>query len=275
MVRPFIAAVLAAWLGFFVVGVSEAAAQDGRQNAPGEFDFYVLALSWSPSYCAATAERAARRGQQASDRPERRRRGNLQCSGTRPYSFIVHGLWPQYVKGFPEYCQVPAPRLNRRIVAAMLDLMPSRRLVYHQWDRHGVCSGLSARRYFQAVRKARALVKIPPDYIELTTALTVTPGEVERAFIKANPGLSADGIAVRCDRTRLREVRICLSRDFRFRACLEVDRRTCRRQRLAMPPVRGGPARDQPVRGEPAHDERASSRSASDGLSEGGAAGED
>ncbi len=37
--------------------VGPAAAQDRRQNAPGEFDFYVLALSWSPSFCAAAEER--------------------------------------------------------------------------------------------------------------------------------------------------------------------------------------------------------------------------
>ena len=26
-------------------------ARDGRQDAPGQFDFYVLSLSWSPSFC--------------------------------------------------------------------------------------------------------------------------------------------------------------------------------------------------------------------------------
>jgi ribonuclease T2 len=35
-----------------------ALAEDRRQNAPGQFDFYVLALSWSPSYCEGTKERA-------------------------------------------------------------------------------------------------------------------------------------------------------------------------------------------------------------------------
>src|SRR5215212_5317363 len=60
-----------------------AMAQDGRQNAPGEFDFYVLSLSWSPSFCDAASERGnSGRNQQA------------QCGG-RPFSFVVHGLWPQ------------------------------------------------------------------------------------------------------------------------------------------------------------------------------------
>jgi ribonuclease T2 len=203
------------------------AAQDRRQNTPGEFDFYVLALSWSPSFCEEAAERTPGRAPQ------------MQC-GERPFAFVVHGLWPQYEKGFPEYCQNPAPRLSRDIVSSMLDLMPSPRLIFHEWDRHGVCSGHNASRYFEAVRKARAVVKIPEQYIELSAPLTVTPQEVEDAFVKANPGLTGAAIAVSCSAKRLREVRICLSKELGFRECAEVDRRTCRREKLLMPPVRGG-----------------------------------
>lgn len=234
MSRRKLAAAMACFM-FFVaaslsVSTTGARAQDYRQNAPGEFDYYVLSLSWSPSYCAATSERRSRP-----------RRNDPQC-GPRPYSFVVHGLWPQYDRGFPEYCQVPAPRLNRNIVGAMLDLMPSPRLIFHEWDRHGVCSGLSAGRYFEEVRKARAVVKIPEQFIDPKTALEVTPDGVEEAFVKANVGLSRAGIAVRCDRRRLREVRICLNRELRFQDCPDVDRRACRRQHLLMPPVRGANA---------------------------------
>jgi ribonuclease T2 len=210
-----------------VLSLAPLSAQDKRQNAPGQFDFYVLALSWSPSFCAASAERNPDRVPQQ------------QC-GERPFSFVVHGLWPQYDKGFPEYCQVPSPRLNRDIVASMLDLMPSPRLVFHEWDRHGTCSGLSARAYFDTVRKVRAVVKIPEAYIDLKEPLTVTPAEVTDAFIKANPGLPPGGIAVSCDAKRMREVRICISKEFGFRACGEIAGRTCRRDKLVMPPVRGG-----------------------------------
>ena len=44
-------------LALVLVTAGHAAAQDRRQNAPGEFDFYVLALSWSPSFCEAASER--------------------------------------------------------------------------------------------------------------------------------------------------------------------------------------------------------------------------
>src|SRR6266702_3642340 len=207
-----------------------ATAQDPRQNAPGQFDFYVLSLSWSPSFCAGAAER----GSTAAA-------ANAQC-GPRPYSFVVHGLWPQYEKGFPEYCQLPAPRLDRAVVSSMLDLMPAPRLIFNEWDRHGTCSGLSPNAYFENVRKARAAVKIPDAYIAPSAPLTVTPDEVEEAFVQANPGLTRDGIAVTCSSRRLGEVRICLGKELRFRACPEIDARACRREELVMPPVRGGSA---------------------------------
>jgi ribonuclease T2 len=208
-----------------------ASAQDRRQNQPGQFDFYVLALSWSPSFCEASAER----GQAPRE----------QCGG-RPYSFVVHGLWPQYEKGFPEFCQHPPPRLDRNIVSSMLDLMPAPRLIFQQWDKHGVCSGLNPRSYFDLVRKARAQVKIPEAYFEPVKPLTVSPDDVEEAFVEANPGLTRSAIAVTCDSRRLHEVRICLSKDLRFRDCAEIDRRACRRERLVMPPLRGAPQDGRP-----------------------------
>ena len=203
-------------------------AQDPRQNAPGQFDFYVLSLSWSPSFCAG----AAGRGADAVAR-------NVQC-GPRPYSFVVHGLWPQYDNNFPEYCQIPAPRLDHGVVSSMLDLMPAPRLIFNEWDRHGTCSGHSPRAYFETVRKVRAAVKIPPEFTDLKEPLSVTPHAVEEAFINANPGLSASAMAVGCDAKRLTEVRLCLSKDLQFRDCAEIAKRSCRREQLIMPPMRGG-----------------------------------
>jgi ribonuclease T2 len=221
-------AACAAILGGLFGTHGPSAAQDRRQGEPGQFDYYLLVLSWSPSFCADSAERD----------PARSAR-NPQC-GPRPFSFVVHGLWPQYERGFPEFCQVPAPRLNRNIVSEMLDLMPAPNLIFHEWDRHGTCSGLSPNAYFETIRKARAVVKIPPQYLDLPSALTVTPEEVGEAFIKANPGLKPEGISISCGSRRLDEVRICMSRDLQFRGCEDIARRSCRRDKLIMPPVRGG-----------------------------------
>src|SRR5258705_10964439 len=187
MHRSVIVSRLLISLALVVVSAGMACAQDRRQNAPGEFDFYVLALSWSPSFCEAAAERGNSGRSQA------------QCDG-RPYAFVVHGLWPQYERGFPEYCQRPAPRLARNVMTSMLDLMPAPGLIFNEWDKHGTCSGLSGRAYFETIRKARAVVKIPEEYLELTAPKTVAPAEIEDAFIKVNPGLSSSAIAVTCDK---------------------------------------------------------------------------
>lgn len=214
-------------MGWLALALMPAFAQDIRQNEPGQFDFYVLSLSWSPSFCAAAAERRSGRA------PSR------QC-GARPYSFVVHGLWPQYEKGFPEYCQVPAPRLNYGAVSSVLDLMPAPQLIFNEWDKHGTCSGLAPRSYFETIRKARAAVKIPADYVDLQQPLTVAPTAVAAAFVKANDGLPPGAIAVDCDRRRLTEVRVCLTKELKFRACPEIVRRSCKRDEVLMPPVRGG-----------------------------------
>ena len=204
-----------------LIGVADA--QYRRQNTPGQFDYYVLALSWSPSFCETATGNARRQ----------------QC-GARPFSFVVHGLWPQYERGFPESCLVPPPRLERNIMRSMLDLMPAPGLVYHEWDQHGTCSGLQPREYFDLVRRAREKLTIPEQYSHPTVPLSVTPGQVIDAFVSANDGLSPEGITVACDRRRLREVRVCFTRDLKYRDCSPSAQRACRSERLIMPPVRAG-----------------------------------
>ncbi|BCJ90139.1 ribonuclease [Terrihabitans soli] len=187
-----------------------------------DFDFYVLSLSWSPSYCAAE-------GAQAEP---------AQCSGGRPYAFVVHGLWPQLENGFPEFCDPSPEWVPNNVVNSMLDLMPSRRLIIHEWKKHGTCSGLPAADYFALVRDVRTKVNIPAAYSNPQSWQTVSPATVEAEFRKANPGLKPDAIAVTCDNRHLREVRLCLTPDLNFRSCPEVDRRSCKRQDVVMPPLR-------------------------------------
>ena len=214
-------------LTVLIAAAVAASAQDRRQNAPGQFDFYVLALSWSPSFC----EQASERGNSG--------RSATQCSG-RPFSFVVHGLWPQYERGFPEYCQRSAEWLDRNIMTSMLDLMPAPGLIFNEWKKHGTCSGLGGKVYFETIRKARAAVKIPEEFLQLGNPKTIAPDDLEAAFIKVNPGLSNSAISVTCDTKRLSEVRVCLSKELQFRSCEEIDRRACRRDQVLMPPVRGG-----------------------------------
>lgn len=204
-----------------LVSLDPAAAQ-GR-GRPGDFDLWVLSLSWSPSWCEATGNA----------------RGDAQCA--RPFSFVVHGLWPQYDRGFPADCDSRAAPPSRDQVRDMLDVMPSPGLITHEWRKHGTCSGLSGEAYLRIIRKLFEKIHIPDEYKDTAAPRMVSPGEVEKAFIAANKGLDADEIAVQCDSRRLQEVRICLKKDLSaFVSCGETDRRACRLDRLYMPAVRGG-----------------------------------
>jgi ribonuclease T2 len=214
---------------FAVVALAQNAAPAKTGEKTRDFDFYVLSLSWSPTYCENAKERARERSSN--------RRPTLQCSG-KPFAFIVHGLWPQYAHGYPTNCQRPAPRIDRTLVSGMLDLMPSRPLIYAEWNRHGTCSGLDAQGYFDTVRKARAAVKVPIAYHHPTKTLSMSPTSVIAAFVNANPGLPAKAVTISCRKSRLTEVRLCLNKDLSFRECGSIGR-ACRRGQIVMPAVRG------------------------------------
>jgi ribonuclease T2 len=203
-----------------------------ERNEPGVFDYYLLALSWSPTYCA-----------------ERRDdRSDPQCNGRsgRPYAFVLHGLWPQHERGWPQDCRssdrgwVPGPVAER-----MLDIMPSKKLVFHEYRKHGTCSGLGVDGYFNLSRQLYEKVKIPPRFVRLTDdRLTISPGDLIGEFLAANPDLKPDMIAVQCGGSgnRLKEVRICFDKGGAFRACgrNENQRRLCSADRMYVPPVRLG-----------------------------------
>lgn len=182
------------------------------------FDFYVLALSWSPSFCAQNADRAK----------------NQCASGANP-GFVLHGLWPQFSQGFPKNCGgdgfIPYP-----VWKDLNDLYPDKGLARHEWRTHGTCSGLSAGNYFALVREAQARVKIPPFLVAPGAPLQTAPRKIERAFIDANPGLYPGMIAATCRGGVLTEARICLSSDLRqFIACPEVMRQACRSPEVTVP----------------------------------------
>jgi ribonuclease T2 len=193
-----------------------------RSYEAGKFDFYVLALSWSPTYCSQEGEDAS---------PH-------QCEVPDPFRFVVHGLWPQYEQGYPQRCPGAPRRIDRRIAVAMEDIMPSHNLVFHQWRKHGTCSGLSPESYFELTRKAFEKVAIPGAFRTLDKRGKTSPSTVEKAFRLANPGLEEDAMSVTCERGALEEVRICLTRDLEFRSCREVDRSGCRTGNLTVPAPR-------------------------------------
>lgn len=204
-----------------LVRTEPAAAFDSSAAQRGTgFEFYVMSLSWSPSYCAEHGPDANRR----------------QCGIERDYAFIAHGLWPQYASGYPEYCPSSEPeRVSNQLVSTIIDIMPSAGLVGHQWRKHGSCTGLSQSAYLEATREAFDRISIPATLETAMDPSHMSADAVEAAFIGANPGLKETGIAVSCRSGRLTEVRICLTKTLDFRACGEVDAHGCRASSLFVP----------------------------------------
>lgn len=207
-----------------LVGLFALLAMMGPASAQraGDFDYYVLSLSWSPSFCQTKGHE----------------RGDPQCTTTRPFGFVLHGLWPQYERGFPEFCDGrQPPRIPEGTISRMLDIMPSRGLIIHEWRKHGTCSGLNPQAYFDTARRAFSSIKIPDNFRAISHALTTTPDKITTAFQLANPNLSRDGFSLVCQSGRLDEVRICLSRTLQPRRCSERAQSRCTARNLEVPTV--------------------------------------
>ena len=181
------------------------AAPVAAQDRAGVFDYWLLALTWTPSWCAAEG---------AWDQ--------AQCQ--RGLGFTLHGLWPQHADGWPEYCETEARDPSRRQTGAMTDVMGSGGLAFYQWKKHGRCSGLSAEGYFATARRLYEALDLPVPEDGRATA-----GAVEAAFLEANPVLTPESVIVTCGDGRVEEVRICLTREFAPQACgADVLRDACR-----------------------------------------------
>ncbi|WP_323716625.1 ribonuclease T2 [Paracoccus aminovorans] len=181
------------------------------QDVTGRFDYYVLSLSWSPGWCRAEGDASSA----------------AQCDAGKRIGFVVHGLWPQYERGWPEDCPATASDPSRRDSRAMADLMGSPGLAWYQWKKHGRCSGLSGSDYFLLTREAARAIAIPDPLRRLDRDVTLSAKVIEDAFIAANPKLTRDGITVTCRNRALQEVRICLTRDLKPRTCAPDARRDC------------------------------------------------
>ena len=188
----------------------------------GDFDYYVMSLSWSPNWCAETGDG----------------RGDPQCDKGRGFGFTLHGLWPQFEAGYPSYCRTGERDPSRADTAAMADIMGGAGLAFYEWKKHGRCSGLAAREYFSVSRRAYQAVVIPEVFKALNRDVELPASVVEAAFIEANPGLQPDQITVTCDRWMIEDVRLCLTRDLEPRGCGADVVQDCTSQRAVMEAVR-------------------------------------
>lgn len=202
----------------------------GDEAESGDFDYYALVLAWSPTHCE-TPEGAD---------------DDAQCAPRdgRRYGFILHGLWPQYERGYPESCPTRGrPWVPDAVIAEMRDIMPEKGLIIHEYRKHGTCSGLSPTDFYGAARRMFESIRIPDRFRSPTEAQFLSPRDVVQEFVTANPALKPAMLAVGCGGpgSRLREVRICFTKAGAPRACgaNEDQGQLCRSGRMHVPPVRG------------------------------------
>ena len=206
-------------LALWLLSVTFAFAEGDR---PGAFDYYVLSLSWSPNWCVLEGDA----------------RGSQQCDDGSGHGWILHGLWPQNEKGWPSFCQTVERPPNRRMTAEMSDIMGTSGLAWHQWKKHGTCSGLSAPDYYALSRGAYDLIERPPLLRRLPRTVTLPAHVIEDAFLEANPRLKRDQITITCRDGHIQEVRICLTKGLALRRCGADVIRDCKLDNATFTPLR-------------------------------------
>ncbi|MDB5960424.1 MAG: ribonuclease family protein [Massilia sp.] len=196
-------------------------AQAGNRHArsegePGRFDYYAVALSWSPAFCA------------THDDPN-------QCAPGRQAGFVLHGLWPQYAqynRGYPQSCSTE--RLSNRDIARYAPLYPSPKMIGHEWSKHGTCSGLNPAAYFELSAKLRDQLRIPPAFQRPAQPLRTSYADFTGAFKAANPRLPDNAVLPFCAAGGrfLSEIHACYDKAGSAMACgaaeVRRSRNTCR-----------------------------------------------
>ncbi len=199
-----------------------ATAAFGDEDRAGAFDYYVLSLSWSPNWCAIEGDA----------------RGSPQCETTTDHGWVLHGLWPQYHRGFPAHCQSAERPPSRAMTAEMSDIMGTSGLAWYQWKKHGTCTGLSAPAYFALSREAYDAVNRPAVFRKLTQPVRLPAKVVEEAFLKANPTWEPDMLTITCRDGRIQEARLCMSKELEPVPCGRDVIRDCRMEDALFDPVR-------------------------------------
>jgi ribonuclease T2 len=176
------------------------------EGLAGKFDYYLLSLSWAPTYCA--------------DHPND---NSAECRRGEHKGFVLHGLWPQSKNGAAlEDCGSARP-VSQQIVRRMLAYFPSASLIQHEWAKHGTCSGLSVNDYFTKAEEAFKAVQVPDTYKSLSQQRSFAPRDIESNFAGANHA-SENAFRISCHDDELVGVEVCMSKELQFQACSDSVR---------------------------------------------------
>ena len=179
-----------------------------RSEAPRRLPVsgYTLALSWAPEFC---------RFRESQTRHAR------QCSGRGGrFGFVVHGLWPDSGRSWPQWCG--GPDLRAADLRKNLCISPDAALIARQWAKHGTCMTQRPATYLKVTRILYNGLQWP-DFVRISREDNLTAGTIRTRLADANPGWFAEAVGVRLnERGWLQELRLCYDARFMPQAC---DRR--------------------------------------------------
>jgi ribonuclease T2 len=185
----------------------------------GDFDYFLLTLSWAPEFCATNTK--------GGKTPE--------CDPNKHMGLVVHGLWPQYDNGkWPQDCG-STPPVSSSIVKHMLPIMPGKDLIQHEWSKHGTCSALSVQDYFGVIEKLYNGLTVPEDFKAPSTNAQTSPAKIEKEFATANAA-PVGAFRISCPQSKFSAVEICLTKDLQYQAC-PATVKECRSKNIAVRPV--------------------------------------
>ena len=178
-----------------------------RRDAPARMmavTGYTLAVSWSPEFCRTRKDQ---------------RRHARQCSGRAgQFGVVLHGLWPDGARGWPQWCPTKA-RPTARQVAGQMCRSPSARLVARQWAKHGSCMTRRPQTYLRVSNILFDGLEWP-DLDRLSRKRDLTADDLREWFVMANDGWRKDAVGVRLNaRGWLTELRLCYDRRFMPTRC--------------------------------------------------------
>jgi len=187
--------------------VENAGTSAQKRSAQGaSFDFYLMAMTLHPAFCADNARKR-------------------ECTGGNPRPLVIHGLWPERMepRTYPRDCPAPALDLDPALALELADLMPGMAdgLHQHEWRTHGGCSGLDDDDYYRhTLELARRVDGALGATLTTRAGGEATAGELRSVADMFSPGLGRT-LTFHCRTLRdapsrrpyLIEVRQCVDND--------------------------------------------------------------
>jgi ribonuclease T2 len=181
----------------------------------GDFGFYLLAMTWAPSFCCLEPTK-----QQCT-----------QLAGSYAAEHLtLHGLWPNFTdeqsrgrpRAWPQFCDRYAHCEQAEDATCAPDVAVPPELAHyapgyvtddgamatHEWSKHGSCTTLDASGYFTA--ELVGILHVPNhDALVASIGKDLPRDELQRAF-----GVPAESVVLGCDaHCRLTQVGFCLAKD--------------------------------------------------------------